>query len=451
MKNPRIYRLLALVLVLMLAMPCLGMAEEDYPADPAAQDALTEAVEGAPVEGTEGIAEATEELTEGTEGIAEGTEEIAEDTEAPVEVPEEEIVAEEQETTPAVCEAELDLEAIEEVPAEASGEIASEDVITEDVVPGETVAEETIAEAPTEEVPPVAETASEEAADAASDAVVEAPAEAITETVAEAALTEAFLNAASLTEAAVTEAAVTEAAPAEAAPAGEAAVLNEVGAAQSYEAGTGGAPTAVAINASQGNVFYLGMGPSQLSVVMDPADARTTLKWKSSKKKVVRVDANGVVTPRKAGKAKITVTTGNKKKSSISVTVLKNIVDGINARPSRAMVRSIGRNWTIAPKSLERTAGGKYVCKFYLLNGLGKSKRINNLGMQLYVGGTLVAQKHLKRLKVSCGKGSTKVFKVTFGGADIVNPTPLLLPQYGASGILIRLTTNPSLTYTYRK
>ena len=216
------------------------------------------------------------------------------------------------------------------------------------------------------------------------------------------------------------------------------------------EAGSG-APTAVAISASQGNVYYLGMGPSQLNVVLDPAGAQTTLKWKSSKKKVVKVDANGVITPRKAGKAKITVTTGNKKKSSIKVTVLKNKVDGINARPSKALVRSIGRSWTIAPKSVERTAGGKYVCKFYLLNGLGRSKRINNLGLQLYVGGTLVAQKYIKRLKVSCGKGSSKVFKVTFGGADIVDPTPMLLPQYGTSGVLFKLTTAPSLTYAIRR
>ena len=100
---------------------------------------------------------------------------------------------------------------------------------------------------------------------------------------------------------------------------------------------------------------------------------------------------------------------------------------------------------------MERTAGGKYVCKFYLLNGLGRSKRINNLGLQLYVGGTLVAQKYIKRLKVSCGKGSSKVFKVTFGGADIVNPTPMLLPQYGVGNISVRLTTRPSLMYVVRK
>lgn len=367
-KNHRICRLLAFVLVLMLAVPCFAAADEEILdaelTDPAA---LPEVVADAPTDEAEM----------------------------------EEIIVSAPEDEPVACEAELDLDAIEEAPAE---------------VPEATVAE--------------AQTASEaEAADA----------EAQTAGEAEAPMADLFSEAVET---------VSEA-PAVVSP-DEPVVVDEAGAEQSDKLFAGG-PTAVAINASQGNVFYLGMGPSQLTVITEPAGAQTTLKWKSSKKKVVKVDKNGVITPRKAGKAKITVTTGNKKKSSMKVIVRRNLVDGINARPSKAVVRSIGRSWTLAPKSVERTAGGKYVCKFYLLNGLGKSKRINNMGLQLYVGGTLVAQKYIKRLKVSSGKGSTKVIKVTFGGADIVNPTPLLLPQYGAGSIQFKLTTMPSLTYVIRR
>ena len=338
-----------------------------------------------------------------------------EGTEAPAEAPEE-IVVTGQIDVPVAFEAGLDLYAPEEAPVGVPDEtLAAEQAVSETEAPADAiVAEQTVTEA-------------------------EAPAEIPDETLAaEQTVSDAEAPMADILPAAAEAAGATPAA----APAAEAAVVAEAGAA---------APTAVAISASQGNVYYLGMGPSQLNVVLDPAGAQTTLKWKSSKKKVVKVDKNGVITPRKAGKAKITVTTGNKKKSSIKVTVLKNKVDGINARPSRSLIRSIGRSWTIAPKSVERTAGGKYVCKFYLLNGLGKSKRINNMGLQLYVGGTLVAQKYIKRLKVSCGKGSSKVFKVTFGGADIVNPTPMLLPQYGTSGVLFKLTTAPSLTYAIRR
>ena len=377
-KNHRICRLLAFVLVLMLAVPCFAAADEEiFDAELTDPAALPEVVADEPTDEAEG----------------------------PVEAEMEEIIVSAPEDEPVACEAELDLDAIEEAPAE---------------VPEATVAE--------------AQTASEAEA---------ANAEAQTAGEAEAPMADLFSEAVEAVSEAPAEAPVV-------ASAEEPVVVDEAGAEQSDKLFAGG-PTAVAINASQGNVFYLGMGPSQLGVILDPADAQTTLKWKSSKKKVVKVDANGVITPRKAGKAKITVTTGNKKKSSIKVTVLKNKVDGINARPSRSLIRSIGRSWTIAPKSVERTAGGKYVCKFYLLNGLGRSKRINNLGLQLYVGGTLVAQKYIKRLRVSCGKGSTKVFKVTFGGSDIVDPTPMLLPQYGTSGVLFKLTTAPSLTYAIRK
>lgn len=364
-KNHRICRLLAFVLVLMLALPCFAAAEEEIVAELTEPAALPEVVESEPA----GDAEVPDEAVE-------------------------EIIVSAPEDEPVACEAELDLDAIQEVPAEVPEETVSEEQTASD------------AEAPMADVLPEAV-----------EAVSEAPAEASS---------------------------------AEAVVADEPVVVDEAGAEQSDKAAAGG-PTAVAINASQGNVFYLGMGPSQLTVITEPADAQTTLKWKSSKKKVVKVDKNGVITPRKAGKAKITVTTGNKKKSSMKVIVRKNLVDGINARPSRALVRSIGSSWTLAPKSVERTAGGKYVCKFYLLNNLGKSKRINNMGLQLYVGGTLVAQKHIRRLKVSCGKGSTKVIKVTFGGADIVNPTPMLLPQYGAGNIQFKLTTTPSLTYVIRR
>ena len=413
MKNRRICRLLAMMLVLMLATPCLAMAEEEIVAEPTAQAALPEE-------------------------IGEGMPELAEEPDGA----QEEIVVEQAET-PAACEAELDLEAIEEAPAEVCEEPAAAAQATDD-------AEEAVAVAQAAE--DAEETLTAAQVDDAEEVLAEAvptPAETASEAPAEV-LAEMPMAEAPVAEMPVAEAPMTESLPVAEAPAGEAVVADGAVAEQSDKAAAGG-PTAVAINASQGNVFYLGMGPSQLGVILDPADAQTTLKWKSSKKKVVKVDKNGVLTPRKAGKAKITVTTGNKKKSSIKVTVRKNKVDGINARPSRALIRRIGRDWTFYPKSVERTAGGKYVCKFYLLNGLGRSKRINNLGLQLYVGGTLVAQKYIKRLKVSCGKGSSKVFKVTFGGADIVNPTPMLLPQYGAGNISVRLTTRPSLMYVVRK
>ena len=58
-----------------------------------------------------------------------------------------------------------------------------------------------------------------------------------------------------------------------------------------------------------------------LKATLPKKTASNKLTWKSSNKKIVKVDANGVLTPVKAGKAKVTVTTFNKKKATCVVTV----------------------------------------------------------------------------------------------------------------------------------
>ena len=77
------------------------------------------------------------------------------------------------------------------------------------------------------------------------------------------------------------------------------------------------------VSIAQGGAATMNVGDAlQLDAVLAPETARTVLTWKSSKAKVATVDANGVVTALKAGKAKITVTTANKKKATIMVQVV---------------------------------------------------------------------------------------------------------------------------------
>ena len=59
-----------------------------------------------------------------------------------------------------------------------------------------------------------------------------------------------------------------------------------------------------------------------LTPTLKPANAATTYTWKSAKPAIAKVDANGVVTPVKEGSTKITVTTANKKKATITVKVV---------------------------------------------------------------------------------------------------------------------------------
>lgn len=205
-------------------------------------------------------------------------------------------------------------------------------------------------------------------------------------------------------------------------------------------------PTRVSIGGNSG-ALYIGMGTRQLTAEMSPAYAKSTLKWKSFNKKVVKVSADGVLTPVKPGTAKVTVTTANKKKATVKVTVKKNIIDNINEKPTKAKIKSIGNDWFVGPKSVERTAAGGYVVKCYLLNNLGKSKQIENLGVDLYIKNEKVAQKVWPIVKVVSKKGASKVFKLTFAASDLIKKDPIALSTLTTDDVLIALTGSPKLVY----
>lgn len=62
----------------------------------------------------------------------------------------------------------------------------------------------------------------------------------------------------------------------------------------------------------------------KLSIIVSPATAKKTIKYSSSKKEVASVSKNGLVTAKKAGTAKITITvTGKNKKKKISYTKIQ--------------------------------------------------------------------------------------------------------------------------------
>lgn len=86
---------------------------------------------------------------------------------------------------------------------------------------------------------------------------------------------------------------------------------------------------------AEGSEISISIGQAyQLNPTLNPASARTTYTWKSGKKKIVSVDANGVVTGIKAGTAKITATTSNKKKATIVVHVVEAPAPAPEPEPS---------------------------------------------------------------------------------------------------------------------
>lgn len=78
-------------------------------------------------------------------------------------------------------------------------------------------------------------------------------------------------------------------------------------------------PSSVSLSSAKATL-YVG-DTFQLSGTVQPLDSDDSLKWSSSKKAVATVSSTGLVTAKKAGKAKITVKTVNGKKKTCTITV----------------------------------------------------------------------------------------------------------------------------------
>ena len=491
MKNSWRYRLLAMLLALMLALPGLGLAEDDMIA--------AENVDNAVSEGGEWL------LGEDLEQAAPEPD-AAEDTAAPNIVEDTSGDADEDAAEPDVAENTPE-NATEDAAAQPAGDAAEPDT---DGTPVEGAAEPDAAEQPPEDAaePDAAEDVPDDAAEQPAEAVIEA---VDVENVEALAQSEAALD--QLPEAepsAVAEPAVEEAAKGMAEAAApqvltsapitgntsvalnlgdtmqlvmavpvksfkssknKVAVVTSTGLIGAVGEGRAtitatvskkkkikiavtvnnpGKPTAVGIDLSQGNAFFVGLAPVQLNVLMEPAGARTTLKWKSSNKKVAVVSPAGVLTPLRPGKTKITVTTANKKKYTANIRIYRNILDNISPRPTRAQVKSIGKAWAIQMKSLERTAWGQYIATFYILDGLGRARWINNFDVSVYLNGKLLAKKSIGKLKVYCQKGDFNTFKVKFTGKEVRRQDLLLLQQYPPESVVYTLSSEPSLYYNHK-
>ena len=87
------------------------------------------------------------------------------------------------------------------------------------------------------------------------------------------------------------------------------------------EQGDDDMPTGISIAQGSSATLYMG-NKLTLTANLTPADAQTALNWASSKPAVATVGDDGVVTPKKAGKVTITVTTENGLSASIAIKVV---------------------------------------------------------------------------------------------------------------------------------
>ena len=103
-------------------------------------------------------------------------------------------------------------------------------------------------------------------------------------------------------------------------------------------------PTGVAIRSGRKATLYMGNTLS-LEAKVTPSLAETTLTWRSSKPEVATVDGNGRVVPKRAGKTKITVETGNGMKASINVSVVD--AKKIQLAEGKRITLSVGDEWKL--------------------------------------------------------------------------------------------------------
>ncbi|MBR2572290.1 MAG: Ig-like domain-containing protein, partial [Clostridia bacterium] len=208
-------------------------------------------------------------------------------------------------------------------------------------------------------------------------------------------------------------------------------------------------PASVSFAAEQIKTTMYAGGQQSLKEALTPAPAyaKTAYSWKSSNKKIIKVDSEGNVTALKAGTAKITATSKNRKEASVTIKVLPNKVDGMSAKPGKTDPASVAGSWTLWPKSVE-IQNGKIVCEFYVLNGTAKkSSAITNLDLSLYAEDSryLLARQTFSKVKAAVKKNGSKVIQVAFTGSGIKNAN-YVLPEYGADRIYPVVNSTPLLS-----
>lgn len=103
-------------------------------------------------------------------------------------------------------------------------------------------------------------------------------------------------------------------------------------------------PTRITINQGKSATLYMG-STLKLTTKLAPAKAESKLTWSSSKPAVATVSSKGVVTPKKAGTAKITVKTANGKKASITVKVVD--AQSVKLKEGKSKTLKVGKKLTL--------------------------------------------------------------------------------------------------------
>ena len=172
-------------------------------------------------------------------------------------------------------------------------------------------------------------------------------------------------------------------------------------------------------------------------IALTPSYAVTTLTYRATG--AAKATKDGVLTTKKAGKAKITVTASNNKKAkaTFNLNVLANKVQNMSAKPAAGDYAAIAGGWTLWPLSVEVDKKGKVACQLYLLNATGeKSTKIDNMTLTLSAGtkGNIIAQGTFAATKAAVANNKFKAVKLTL--QPTANMAGVFLPEHYGNGTL---------------
>ena len=157
-------------------------------------------------------------------------------------------------------------------------------------------------------------------------------------------------------------------------------------------------PTKLAINQGKKQTLTEG-GSLQLTITPTPSTARKDLTFKSSKKSVATVDANGKVTAIKKGTAKITVTSKSNKKAKATITVKVN-----KAAPSKDLIQYLNQPASVITKKLGLKATFVPEITEYDIEGNG---------VRVFAGGKDLAKTRITTIIIN-GKNDYTLFGVSY-------------------------------------
>ena len=211
-------------------------------------------------------------------------------------------------------------------------------------------------------------------------------------------------------------------------------------------------PDAVALKEGSAISIYAGKSAT-LHPVLHPTTASTVYTWKSSKTKVATVNANGVVTGITKGTAKITVTTANKLKTTITVTVLGNKIDDIYPYSSVQYALSQLSNenaWDIGLKSLEIVSPTQVVAEYYVVNGMRyKGTRLTSMNFDIKIDGKNFVNGYFSKISGTFKPKTITVIKVTFKNSQVLNSN-WVFANYDPNALRNAIVDSSSGYMTYR-